>query len=35
MIEWSVENIIYFAITVSSLFLIAIYFLFLRGKEGK
>ncbi|KKS88134.1 MAG: hypothetical protein UV64_C0029G0007 [Parcubacteria group bacterium GW2011_GWC1_43_11b] len=32
MIEWNIENTIYFGIIVSSLFLIMIYFLFIRRK---
>jgi len=32
MIEWNAENTFYFAAIISSLFLIAIYFLFLKKK---
>jgi len=32
MIDWSVENTYYFAAIISALFLIILYFLFLRRK---
>ena len=31
MIGWNIENTIYFAVIVSSLFLLMVYFLFIKG----